>query len=342
MKTLILVLVSLAYCAASPVSSNGKAAKLRMFAEIADNVNSGQKGWVASTNHELTYQIHKTWSYATCDNTRSPDFQIQPLSAEEEKEADKLPKEFDAREHWPKCESIGHIRDQSWCGSCWAFGSVEAMTDRICIASNGKKNLHLSAAHLAGCDKANNNCHGGDMQKAYEYYQNEGIVTGGDWNANDGCWPYPYSCVEGRKNATSCPADSEGHLPNIQCLNECPNKAYEEHKFGDDKHFGQKAYTLGDEKKIMLDIYKNGPVTAGIKVFRDFMSYKGGLYEPQSTDVAGHHAIKILGWGEEDGKKYWLIANSWTKSWGMDGFAKFKKGTCDIEDYVVASLPKLK
>ena len=31
----------------------------------------------------------------------------------------KLPKEFDAREEWPHCETISEIRDQGSCGSCW-------------------------------------------------------------------------------------------------------------------------------------------------------------------------------------------------------------------------------
>ena len=46
-----------------------------------------------------------------------------------------IPTNFDSREQWPKCASIKEIRDQSDCGSCWAFGAVEAMSDRICIAS---------------------------------------------------------------------------------------------------------------------------------------------------------------------------------------------------------------
>lgn len=49
--------------------------------------------------------------------------------------ANDLPDNFDARDAWPKCDSIKEVRDQSNCGSCWALGAVEAMSDRYCIAS---------------------------------------------------------------------------------------------------------------------------------------------------------------------------------------------------------------
>lgn len=42
-----------------------------------------------------------------------------------------LPDDFDARTNWPNCPTIQEIRDQGSCGSCWAFGAVEAMSDRV-------------------------------------------------------------------------------------------------------------------------------------------------------------------------------------------------------------------
>lgn len=38
-----------------------------------------------------------------------------------------------------------------------------------------------------------------------------------------------------------------------------------------------------------------------------------------SGSVLGGHAIKILGWGEENGVPYWLAANSWNTDWGDNG-----------------------
>jgi cathepsin B len=321
----------------------GKIEKMSMFAATADKINSGQHGWMASTDHELTYQIHEIFTKSYCNHTRETLFASdEELTPEEQEEFKKLPKEFDARTKWPKCKSIGHIRDQSECGACWAFGSVEAMTDRICIASNGEKNPILSAAHLSACDKKDGGCHGGLLTTAYDFYQQEGIVTGGDFNSNQGCWPFPYSCSGKDKTAESCPR-VRGELPDIKCSDECPNKEYKDNKFADDKHFGQHHYPLKTEQKIMLDLYKNGPVTAGFRVYDDFFQYKHGVYEPApDASMGGGHAVKILGWGEEDGKKYWLIANSWATGWGDQGFVKFKKGVCGIEQMVTSGLAKLK
>jgi cathepsin B len=45
--------------------------------------------------------------------------------------ASQLPKHVD----WREQGVVSTIKDQGHCGSCWAFGAVEAMSDRICIAS---------------------------------------------------------------------------------------------------------------------------------------------------------------------------------------------------------------
>lgn len=62
--------------------------------------------------------------------------------------ADDLPENFDAREQWPDCPTIREIRDQGSCGSCWAFGAVSAMSDRVCIHSNGTVHFRFSSEHL--------------------------------------------------------------------------------------------------------------------------------------------------------------------------------------------------
>merc|ERR1719420_1238412 len=74
-----------------------------------------------------------------------------------------IPDEFDSETNWPNCAKIiGDIRDQSACGCCWAFGGVEAASDRMCIASNGTLMLPLSAQDV--CFNANpDGCQGGQI-----------------------------------------------------------------------------------------------------------------------------------------------------------------------------------
>ena len=63
-----------------------------------------------------------------------------------------------------------------------------------------------------------------------------------------------------------------------------------------------------------------------------------GVYEHKSGSMLGGHAIKLLGWGTENGVDYWLVANSWNPDWGDNGFFKIRRGTdeCGIESNVVA------
>ncbi|KHJ99374.1 hypothetical protein OESDEN_00612, partial [Oesophagostomum dentatum] len=54
----------------------------------------------------------------------------------------------------------------------------------------------------------------------------------------------------------------------------------------------------------------------------------------------GGHAVKIIGWGKENGVPYWLIANSWNTDWGEKGLFRMLRGSneCNIEQSVVAGL----
>lgn len=40
----------------------------------------------------------------------------------------------------------------------------------------------------------------------------------------------------------------------------------------------------------------------------------------------GGHALVLYGFGEHDGKKYWLARNSWGKSWGNEGNIRLERG----------------
>ena len=75
----------------------------------------------------------------------------------------------------------------------------------------------------------------------------------------------------------------------------------------------------------------NGPVETGFLVYEDFIAYSSGIYKYTEGSLLGGHAVKVLGWGTENGIEYWIAANSWGEKWGENGFFKIQKGECGFE-----------
>jgi len=253
-----------------------------------------------------------------------------------------IPENFDSREEWPDCPSIAEIRDQGSCGSCWAFGATEAMSDRVCIASGGQVTADISAEDLLSCcHGCGNGCNGGFPGAAWEYWTTTGIVTGGLYGSNQGCQPYAIApCEHHTKGSRPACSGEGGKTP--KCVHLC-EKGYNM-TYSQDKVFGAKAYSLSrDVSQIQTEIMTNGPVEADFTVYSDFPNYKTGVYKRHSLMPLGGHAIRILGWGVENKTPYWLVANSWNTDWGDNGTFKILRGKneCGIESDINAGLPKL-
>jgi cathepsin B len=88
---------------------------------------------------------------------------------------------------------------------------------------------------------------------------------------------------------------------------------------------------------VKTDIFNNGPVETGFLVYQDFMSYKSGIYQKTSNTLMGGHAVKIVGWGNENGTDYWVVANSWGPKWGEQGHFRIKMNhCCNFEAQIIA------
>lgn len=247
-----------------------------------------------------------------------------------------LPDSFDPREKWPYCPTLNEIRDQGQCGACWAFGAVETMTDRVCIYSNGTKHFHFSAQDLLTCDARNCGCGGGNPVQAWQVWVDVGLVSGGNYDSHQGCKPYTFApCPNHLKNCTN-------FKPTPPCVRSCED-GYKI-SYGKDKRRGKNFYYVeGEEDNIKAELYNNGPVEAAFMVYEDFADYKGGVYRHVKGDLIFGHSVKMMGWGVENGTKYWLVANSWGTGFGEDGYFKVLRGEneCYIEAFILGGEPLL-
>uniref|UniRef100_A0A9L0ICY5 Cathepsin B n=1 Tax=Equus asinus TaxID=9793 RepID=A0A9L0ICY5_EQUAS len=185
-----------------------------------------------------------------------------------------LPENFDAREQWPNCPTIKEIRDQGSCGSCWAFGAVEAISDRICIRTNGHVSVEVSAEDMLTCcgDQCGDGCNGGFPAEAWNFWTKQGLVSGGLYDSHVGCRPYSIPPCEHHVNGSRPPCTGEGG-DTPKCSKICEPGYSPSYK--EDKHYGCSSYSVSSsEKEIMAEIFKNGPVEAAFTVYSDFLQYK--------------------------------------------------------------------
>lgn len=254
-----------------------------------------------------------------------------------------VPAEFDCRENWPNCPTLKEIRDQGNCGSCWAISAVAAMSDRICIASSAAAQVHLATEDLLSCcHLCGFGCSGGYPKMAWEHFKHSGICSGGQYNTQQGCKPYSIEACEHHSNNTERPPCQGAESKTPKCTHVCSNSDYTVDYSTDKKH-GSSVYTVNSvEDQIKMEMMKNGPVQTAFTVYADFPTYKSGVYSHKSGDQLGGHAVKMMGWGVEDGTPYWLVANSWNTDWGNEGYFRILRGSdeCGIEKSVVAGLPK--
>lgn len=100
----------------------------------------------------------------------------------------------------------------------------------------------------------------------------------------------------------------------------------------------EKYYTYGiaeygpvvGELAMMNEIMNRGPISCAVADPQSLIDYTYGIYFDETGRTSEDHEISVVGWGEENGVKFWRVRNSWGSHWGEEGFFRVVRGVNNI------------
>lgn len=185
------------------------------------------------------------------------------------------------------------VKDQGYCGSCWAFSATEQ------IESDSMRTLGtsyvLSPEQITQCDSTSSGCNGGWTEHAYKYVEN----TGGIETDSD----YPYTSYQGVTG--SCHSTKSKYVIGVDTYT-----------------------TIRGESSMASYVQSTGPLSVCLDA-SSWNSYRGGIMTQCGNRV--DHCVQAVGVDASNGG-YWKVRNSWGTSWGESGYIRLAYGqnTCDI------------
>ena len=202
------------------------------------------------------------------------------------------------------------VRHQGGCGSCWSFATMATIEGNWNMKGS-RVSEHLSTQQLVDCDTKNKGCKGGWYPNAIEFFYTRLPAYESS---------YPYTAIKG-----TCTVVPEIKSAPVQV------KDYIS------KYDGNSIYALASQ----------GPVAVAVWADDDFLDYKSGIFTSTCEVDSINHAIVLVGYGiqEDDddnnndcleagvGTEYWIIQNSWGKTWGEQGYMKLKADAFNMGSY---------
>jgi KDEL-tailed cysteine endopeptidase len=195
---------------------------------------------------------------------------------------------------WRDRGAVSSVKDQGQCGSCWTFSATGAIEGAWSIAKG--QLVDLSEQELVDCATGitygSNGCNGGEMEGAFKY-----VIAHGQCDLAS----YPYTSGVSKTGGACQKCATVATISS--CSDVKPN----------------------DQISLKAAVTQQ-PVAIAIEAdTRYFQSYASGILTSPSCGTSLDHGVLIVGYGESNGQKYWLVKNSWGTTWGDAGYVKIAR-----------------
>ena len=207
-----------------------------------------------------------------------------------------IPSSFDWR-------SKGFVNDpiaQGPCGGCFAIAAITNL--EFWHKKMGGKLLNLSVQEAIDCTRpTTDGCDGGLMEDVYNL---------------------------AKKNPIG-PATFD---PFVYHNSRCKRRVFRPYVRVKNFKVMTQEWNSHIEKNLPMNLLKYGPIPIGVdSTSLQFELYQNGILRKQHCGNEIDHAVVVVGYTPS----YWIIKNSWGKSWGQNGYFYLERhtGACGINSY---------
>lgn len=284
--------------------------KIRAHNKLNVGYTKGVNKFTDQTDEELKHTFggnkHALNGKSSVNLHSSLTLPVDPV--ERKKVMASLPKSKD----WRDDGVVTPVKDQGKCGSCWAHAAVETIESFLAI--NTGVVTEVSQQELVACMPNDDNCggtggcEGATAELAFDYLSTYGLPE---------LWQYGYETNTywfSKTNSNgACNRDlqfgSESAVPRAVTADGytlLPRNSYDD---------------------LMYAIATTGPVAVNVDA-SEWHSYESGVFTGCVQDpVDINHVVQLVGYGTcpETNQDYWLVRNSWTSQWGMDGYIRIAR-----------------
>jgi len=221
-----------------------------------------------------------------------------------------LQQDLPTEKSWANLATSQHIRNQGDCGSCWAIAASTVLEGHAEIATGTARTF--SAQQIVECTPNPRHCGGdGGCKGATAELAMEYVLKNGCREANE----VPYTARD-----AACPSPSATSAM-AQIMMDDSARPSAGAALG---MTGWETLPKNEYEPLARAISEKGPVAVSVAADAWF-SYQQGIFNGCGKDAVIDHAVVAMGYGEQNGVKYWTIQNSWGTDWGEQGHIRLER-----------------
>jgi len=196
---------------------------------------------------------------------------------------------------WRNKGCITAVKNQAQCGSCWAFSATETVESFWALAGNGL--VDLSPQQVTACTTGSDGCGGGYTSAAFNYIESAGLESAA---------AYPYTAGNG--NTGNCEYNANDVVAKISGW--------------------RYAAQNGDESALQANVATVGPLSICVDA-SSWQFYTGGVLSTNCGQQLDH-CVQLVGYDRSASTPHYIIRNSWTAQWGINGYIYVEMNANDL------------